>query len=193
MGEVVENEDVMLLDRILGKKKKKDKKNDDKDKKKKKSKDDDKKKNKKKKDDDGKKKKNKKKDDGKKNKSKKGSVQFDLPPVTPRLPVLRVSTILAVHAREILDSRRNPTVEVDVRTRDGLFRAAVPSGASTGIYEAIELRDGDKSRYGGKGVLKAVRNVNEFLGPRVIGMEAAAQQAVDRALMEVDRTENKGS
>ena len=80
-----------------------------------------------------------------------------------------------------------------MRTRDGLFRAAVPSGASTGIYEAIELRDGDKSRFGGKGVLKAVRNVNEFLGPRVIGMEAAGQQAVDKALIEVDRTENKGA
>jgi enolase len=69
----------------------------------------------------------------------------------------------------------------------------VPSGASTGIYEAIELRDGDKARYGGKGVLKAVRNVNEFLGPRVIGMEAASQEEVDKALLEVDRTENKAN
>ncbi len=129
----------------------------------------------------------------KKAKSRSPSPAASLPPVTPRLPVLRKSTILGVHAREILDSRGNPTVEVEVKTRDGVFRAAVPSGASTGIYEALELRDGDKKRYGGKGVLKAVRNVNEFLGPRVIGMEAASQEEIDKALLEVDRTENKVS
>uniref|UniRef100_A0A673GXW5 Gamma-enolase-like n=1 Tax=Sinocyclocheilus rhinocerous TaxID=307959 RepID=A0A673GXW5_9TELE len=77
-------------------------------------------------------------------------------------------SIVSIVAREILDSRGNPTVEVDLRTDKGLFRAAVPSGASTGIYEALELRDGDKSRYKGKGVLKAVGHINDTLGPALI-------------------------
>lgn len=76
----------------------------------------------------------------------------------------------SVKARQIIDSRGNPTVEVDVVTSD-LYRSAVPSGASTGIYEALELRDGDKKVYGGKGVVNAVRNVNEFLGPKLIGVD----------------------
>lgn len=79
------------------------------------------------------------------------------------------STIKNIVAREIIDSRGNPTVEADVVTAKGVFRSAVPSGASTGIYEALELRDGDKSRYQGKGVLKAVRNVNEIIRPALTG------------------------
>lgn len=98
-----------------------------------------------------------------------------------------------VHAREILDSRGNPTVEVDVVLADGsLGRAAVPSGASTGAFEAVELRDGDKERYLGKGVRKAVENVNEILAPELIGLEATDQAGVDSVLIEVDGTENKG-
>jgi len=80
-------------------------------------------------------------------------------------------SITKVVAREILDSRGNPTVEADIHTAKGVFRAAVPSGASTGIYEALEMRDGDKSRYLGKGVLKAVENVNKVIGPALIGMD----------------------
>ncbi|MDD5645361.1 MAG: phosphopyruvate hydratase, partial [bacterium] len=84
-----------------------------------------------------------------------------------------VTTILSVKGREILDSRGNPTVEVDVALEGGfLGRAAVPSGASTGEHEAVELRDGDKKRYSGKGVLKAVKNVNEIIAPAVVGMDA---------------------
>ncbi len=100
--------------------------------------------------------------------------------------------ILQVSAREILDSRGNPTVEAEVHTSSGWGRAAVPSGASTGEYEAIELRDEEKKRYLGKGVRKAVENVNEKLGPAVIGMSALDQSAVDRKLLETDGTENKG-
>ncbi|MDQ2645304.1 MAG: phosphopyruvate hydratase [Myxococcota bacterium] len=100
--------------------------------------------------------------------------------------------ILQVSAREILDSRGNPTVEAEVHTSSGWGRAAVPSGASTGEYEAIELRDEEKKRYLGKGVRKAVENVNEKLGPAVIGMSALDQSALDRKLLEVDGTENKG-
>lgn len=81
------------------------------------------------------------------------------------------SAIKNIVAREILDSRGNPTVEADVITSKGVFRSAVPSGASTGVYEALELRDGDKSRYLGKGVLKAVKNVNEVISPALIGKE----------------------
>jgi len=99
--------------------------------------------------------------------------------------------IQKVHAREILDSRGNPTVEVDLTTEKGLFRAAVPSGASTGIYEALELRDGDKSRYLGKGVLKAVKNVNEVLGPAVIGMDPTHQTEIDNKLLALDGTDSK--
>ena len=97
-----------------------------------------------------------------------------------------------VVARQILDSRGNPTVEVDVTLSCGVVgRAAVPSGASTGIFEALELRDGDKSKYLGKGVLKAVENVNEIIAPELIGMDAACQQEIDKFMIELDGTENK--
>jgi enolase len=102
------------------------------------------------------------------------------------------SAIVYIHAREILDSRGNPTVEVDVRLQGGAFgRAAVPSGASTGTHEALELRDGDKKRFGGKGVLQAVENVNGPLAKHLAGMDALDQAAVDRAMIELDGTENK--
>jgi enolase len=101
--------------------------------------------------------------------------------------------IIEVRAREILDSRGNPTVEADVILEDGIVgRAAVPSGASTGAHEAVELRDGDKARYGGKGVKKAVQNVEELLGPAIIGLPASDQAEIDRSLLEADGTENKG-
>lgn len=103
-----------------------------------------------------------------------------------------MSKILSIKAREILDSRGNPTVEVDLMTNKGLFRAMVPSGASTGIYEAVELRDGDKSRYMGLGVLKAVANVNEIIAPALIGMNPVKQKQIDKKLKELDGTENKG-
>ena len=100
--------------------------------------------------------------------------------------------IASVHAREILDSRGNPTVEVDVRLDDGaLGRAAVPSGASTGEHEAAELRDGDRKRYGGKGVLKAVVNVNREMELEVVGMDAGDQAGLDRKLCDLDGTPNK--
>ncbi len=103
-----------------------------------------------------------------------------------------MSTIIEVHAREILDSRGNPTVEADVVLSSGARgRAAVPSGASTGEHEAAELRDGDPKRYLGKGVQEAVRNVNEVLGPRLEGMPASDQIAVDAQLMDADGTPNK--
>jgi enolase 1/2/3 len=103
-----------------------------------------------------------------------------------------MSTIIEVHAREILDSRGNPTVEADVVLSSGARgRAAVPSGASTGEHEASELRDGDPKRYGGKGVQEAVRNVNEVLGPRLEGVDAADQIGVDAELMDADGTPNK--
>jgi len=102
------------------------------------------------------------------------------------------SEITHIRAREILDSRGNPTVEVDVRLEGGVFgRAAVPSGASTGTYEALELRDGDKKRFGGKGVLQAVENVNGPLAKHLAGMDALDQPAVDRAMIDLDGTENK--
>jgi enolase len=98
-----------------------------------------------------------------------------------------------VHAREILDSRGNPTIEVDVQLLDGSFgRAAVPSGASTGAHEAVELRDGDKKRYGGKGVTKAVDHVNTEIAERLVGLDALEQRAVDSAVLELDGTPNKG-
>src|SRR5213082_351157 len=101
--------------------------------------------------------------------------------------------IQRVHGREILDSRGNPTVEVDVILDSGaLGNAAVPSGASTGAHEAVELRDGDKDRYLGRGVLKAVENVNEVIGPQLTGEEALDQAAIDHFLIELDGTENKG-
>src|SRR5271168_3534690 len=100
--------------------------------------------------------------------------------------------IVEIKAREILDSRGNPTVEVDVRLRGGaLGRAAVPSGASTGVHEALELRDGDSKRYGGKGVLKAVANINQTIAAKLKGADAANQSAIDRTLIELDGTENK--
>ncbi|HEX3273502.1 MAG TPA: phosphopyruvate hydratase, partial [Gemmatimonadales bacterium] len=103
-----------------------------------------------------------------------------------------MSTIIEVHAREILDSRGNPTVETDVVLSSGAQgRAAVPSGASTGEHEAVELRDGDARRYLGKGVVEAVRNVNEVLGPRLEGMAAADQIAIDAEMMDADGTPNK--
>ena len=100
------------------------------------------------------------------------------------------SSISSVLAREILDSRGNPTVEVEIVTDDGLFRASVPSGASTGAYEAVELRDGG-SRYLGKGVLTAVANVNDILGPAVLGMDPVLQQAIDDVMLKLDGTANK--
>jgi enolase len=103
-----------------------------------------------------------------------------------------MSEITAVFAREILDSRGNPTVEVEVQTESGRGRAAVPSGASTGEHEAIELRDGDKKRYGGKGVQKAVANVMQSLGPSVIGTDCLDQAEVDSLLLQADGTANKG-
>src|SRR5687767_6351786 len=103
-----------------------------------------------------------------------------------------MSTIIEVHAREILDSRGNPTVETEVVLSSGAQgRAAVPSGASTGEHEAVELRDGDAKRYSGKGVVEAVRNVNEVLGPRLEGRAAADQIEVDAEMMDADGTPNK--
>ncbi|HCR85427.1 MAG TPA: phosphopyruvate hydratase [Alphaproteobacteria bacterium] len=104
-----------------------------------------------------------------------------------------MAEITAVFAREILDSRGNPTVEVDVQLSDGAFgRAAVPSGASTGSLEALELRDNDKARYLGKGVLKACENVNGEIADALIGMDASWQESIDKAMIQLDGTENKG-
>jgi len=97
-----------------------------------------------------------------------------------------------IHAREILDSRGNPTIEVDVWTCCGFGRAAVPSGASTGVHEALELRDGG-DRYDGKGVLKAIKNVNEVIAPKIIGMKASAQCEIDKLMKELDGTPNKAN
>ena len=100
--------------------------------------------------------------------------------------------IKSIHAREILDSRGNPTVEVDVLLENGwLGRAEVPSGASTGIYEALELRDGDKKRYLGKGTLKAVANVNEILAKELKGMDASKPELIDEKMLKVDGTKGK--
>ncbi|MGN0908660.1 MAG: phosphopyruvate hydratase, partial [Succinivibrio sp.] len=105
-----------------------------------------------------------------------------------------MSRITKVIGREIIDSRGNPTVEADVVLEDGSFgTAAAPSGASTGVREALELRDGDKSRFGGKGVLKAVANINDKIAKAVAGLEAADQRAVDGAMISLDGTENKSS
>ena len=104
-----------------------------------------------------------------------------------------MSTIIDIHAREILDSRGNPTVEVDVLLEDGTMgRAAVPSGASTGAHEAVEKRDGDKSRYMGKGVLEAVAAVNGEIAEALVGFDATEQEAIDSAMIELDGTANKG-
>ncbi len=105
-----------------------------------------------------------------------------------------MSLILDVHARQILDSRGNPTIEVDVITENGILgRAAVPSGASTGVHEAVELRDGDKSVYLGKGVLKAVANVNDKIARELKGIDVFEQNSIDKLLIEIDGTENKGN
>jgi len=94
--------------------------------------------------------------------------------------------IIDVYAREVIDSRGNPTIEVDIQTESGAFgRAIVPSGASTGEREALELRDGDKSRYLGKGVLTAVENVNKIIAPEIIGMDADDQVGIDKVLLEL--------
>jgi len=104
-----------------------------------------------------------------------------------------MTAIIDIHAREILDSRGNPTIEVDVLLEDGSFgRAAVPSGASTGAHEAVELRDGDTERYSGKGVLKAVEAVNDEISDRLLGLDAEDQRDLDLAMIELDGTENKG-
>src|SRR5699024_5654338 len=102
--------------------------------------------------------------------------------------------ITDVYAREVLDSRGNPTIEVEVFTESGAFGSAlVPSGASTGEYEAVELRDGDKDRYLGKGVLKAVENVNEVIAPELLGLDITRQNIIDHLMIELDGTENKGN
>ncbi len=103
------------------------------------------------------------------------------------------TSIVSVKAREILDSRGNPTVEVDLETEKGFGRAAVPSGASTGEHEALELRDQDPQRFNGKGVLKAVSSVNEVIAPAVVGMDVADQESIDREMIDLDSTENKGN
>src|SRR5881394_712313 len=105
-----------------------------------------------------------------------------------------MSQIDRIHAREILDSRGNPTVEADVFLISGEHgRAAVPSGASTGEHEAVELRDGDPKRYGGKGVLKAVANVNDIIARELKGQDALDQRAIDRQLIDLDGTANKSN
>ncbi|HNJ47679.1 MAG TPA: phosphopyruvate hydratase, partial [Novosphingobium sp.] len=104
-----------------------------------------------------------------------------------------MTAIIDIHAREILDSRGNPTVEVDVLLDDGSFgRAAVPSGASTGAHEAVELRDGDKARYLGKGVLKAVNAVNTEISDALLGVDAEDQRDIDAIMIALDGTDNKG-
>src|SRR5215467_3311721 len=105
-----------------------------------------------------------------------------------------MSYISEIFARQILDSRGNPTVEVDVLTDEGaLGRAAVPSGASTGVHEAVELRDGDKKIFGGKGVLKAVENVNDIIAPKLLGYDVADQTGIDEMMIQLDGTPNKGN
>ncbi|MCB0071794.1 MAG: phosphopyruvate hydratase, partial [Caldilineaceae bacterium] len=104
-----------------------------------------------------------------------------------------MSYITEIHGREVLDSRGNPTVEVEVQLETGVVgQAIVPSGASTGVHEAVELRDGDKTRYGGKGVLKAVENVNTVLYEELVGYDALDQVAIDERMLALDGTENKG-
>src|SRR5204863_9855196 len=103
-----------------------------------------------------------------------------------------MSYISEIFARQILDSRGNPTVEVDVITDEGaLGRAAVPSGASTGAHEAVEMRDGDKKKYVGKGVLKAVKNANDIIAPALLGYDVADQTGIDQLMIELDGTPNK--
>ena len=103
-----------------------------------------------------------------------------------------MSTITQVRGRQILDSRGNPTVEVEVTLDSGIIgRAAVPSGASTGAHEAVELRDGDDATYGGKGVLRAVANVNDAIADELVGMDASRQAEIDQTLLTLDGTPNK--
>src|SRR5688572_10547020 len=103
-----------------------------------------------------------------------------------------MSYIASLHARQILDSRGNPTIEVDIITEnENMGRAAVPSGASTGVHEAVELRDGNNKLYGGKGVLKAVNNANTLLADALLGWEVADQTGIDAMMLELDGTENK--
>ena len=110
------------------------------------------------------------------------------------LKLTYMGQIVSIHAREILDSRGNPTIEVDVMTESGYFgRAAVPSGASTGVHEAVELRDGDKGRYLGKGVQKAVNNVNTIIAEELVGMHVIDQQLIDETMIKLDGTANKGN
>jgi enolase len=111
---------------------------------------------------------------------------------SPRIWSRDMSAVISVHAREIIDSRGYPTVEVDVTTSKGTFTASVPSGASTGIYEAHELRDGG-SRYMGKGVLAAVNNVNTVLAKLVTNMDAGNQRLIDEAMIAADGTPNKAN
>ena len=104
-----------------------------------------------------------------------------------------MSAIFDVHSRMILDSRGNPTVEVEITTEEGIVgRAAVPSGASTGEHEAVELRDGDKARWLGKGVEKALTNIDNEIGPQLIGLDVFDQRGIDLRMIEVDGTPNKG-
>ena len=104
------------------------------------------------------------------------------------------SNIASIHAREILDSRANPTITVEVALESGARgAAAVPSGASTGALEAIELRDGDATRYGGKGVLQAIANVHDTNAPKVVGMPGVAKREVDQVMIELDGTPNKAN
>nr|AAC70360.1 enolase [Zymomonas mobilis subsp. mobilis ZM4 = ATCC 31821] len=104
-----------------------------------------------------------------------------------------MTAIVSIHGRQVVDSRGNPTVEVDVTLEDGSFgRAAVPSGASTGVHEAVELRDGDKTRWGGKGVTKAVHAVNNEIANAIIGLEAEDQELIDQTMIKLDGTPNKG-
>ena len=110
----------------------------------------------------------------------------------PHLHLINMTHIIEVHGREIIDSRGNPTVEVEVELSSGAFgRAAVPSGASTGEHEAIEMRDGDASRYVGKGVSKAVENVNTKIAETLVGLDATDQAGVDQAMLDLDGTPNK--
>src|SRR6267154_5032366 len=104
-----------------------------------------------------------------------------------------MSYISEIFARQMLDSRGNPTIEADVITDEGAIgRAAVPSGASTGVHEAVELRDGDKKIYSGKGVLNAVKNVNDIITPALIGYDVADQTGIDEMMIQLDGTANKG-
>ena len=102
-----------------------------------------------------------------------------------------MSEILNINAREILDSRGNPTVEVDIKTLKGIFRAMTPSGASAGKHEAIEIRDNDNKRYLGKGTLKVIKNINEIIAPKIIGQNCRYQENIDSLMIKLDGSDNK--